>query len=547
MAFLVKPSLPPCVIYEDEDLLVVQKPGGWNTHAPAAYAGLGIHEWLKHFCPEWNGLAIVHRLDKETSGVMVFGKSKRANQSLTRQFATRKVKKTYLLVTAANVSRDRFTVRSHLIREGERFRSAKPGGASRSLGKRGPTEAVTEFRVIQREADRTLLEAFPKTGRTHQIRVHAAESGFPILGDETYGGAPHHRLHLHSATLEFFHPSDGSCCRFSVAPEFDQDPTQQLRRALFDGEETTCWRCLNGVADGFPGLYVDRLGEWLYVQSARLLGSTEVEWLKGWMVEWGLRGVYHKRLIRHVRGAATKEVSPVLVVGDAAPDEFEIRENGVRFAMRLGEGYSVGLFPDQRDNRRRFLTGHVGSGFPDLRMDTELKVLNAFAYTCGFSVCAALSGAKVTSLDLSRKYLDWGRRNFELNQLDPGDHDFIHGDVFGWMRRLAKKGRTFDAIILDPPTFSKSKGSGVFRVEKDYPRLMRLSLELLNRRGTILACCNALRLDPEKFCREVEKGVAAAGGRVEHRLFIPQPPDFPMSRQEPGHLKTLWLDVSPSA
>ena len=79
--------LPPCVLHEDEHLLVVNKPAGWNTHAPSAFAGEGIYDWLKHREPRWASLAIIHRLDKETSGVMVFGKTTLANRSLTEQFA----------------------------------------------------------------------------------------------------------------------------------------------------------------------------------------------------------------------------------------------------------------------------------------------------------------------------------------------------------------------------------------------------------------------------------------------------------------------------
>src|SRR5206468_1590377 len=79
------------------------------------------------------------------------------------------------------------------------------------------------------------------------------------------------------------------------------------------------------------------------------------------------------------------------------------------------------------------------------------QVLNTFAYTCGFSVCAAKAGARTTSLDLSKKYLEWGKRNFAHNQIDPARHEFLHGDVFGWLRRLARKQRLFDAIVLDPP------------------------------------------------------------------------------------------------
>ena len=83
-----------------------------------------------------------------------------------------------------------------------------------------------------------------------------------------------------------------------------------------------------------------------------------------------------------------------------------------------------------------------------------MEILNAFAYTCGFSVCAAKAGWQTTSLDLSKKYLEWGKRNFVGNGLNPSAHEFIHGDVFDWFGRLAKKQRQFNLILLDPPTFS---------------------------------------------------------------------------------------------
>src|SRR5208283_6038674 len=108
-----------------------------------------------------------------------------------------------------------------------------------------------------------------------------------------------------------------------------------------------------------------------------------------------------------------------------------------------------GLFLDQRDNRRRLLTRHVASDFPLLPAVIEggpWEILNTFAYTCGFSVCAAKAGARTTSLDLSRRWLDWGKRNFALNQLEPDQHEFIYGEAFDWLRRLAKKRQRFDVI-----------------------------------------------------------------------------------------------------
>jgi 23S rRNA (cytosine1962-C5)-methyltransferase len=171
------------------------------------------------------------------------------------------------------------------------------------------------------------------------------------------------------------------------------------------------------------------------------------------------------------------------------------------------------------------------------------EVLNTFAYTCGFSVCAARAGARVTSLDLSRKYLDWGRRNFTLNELDPAAHDFIHGDALDWLRRLAKKGRAFDAVVLDPPTFSQSKEHGRFQVEKDMGRLVTASLAVLRPGGILFVSSNAARWKPAEFLAQVESAVTDAARNIEFRHYVPQPPDFPVHRDEPAYLKTVWLRV----
>jgi 23S rRNA (cytosine1962-C5)-methyltransferase len=214
--------------------------------------------------------------------------------------------------------------------------------------------------------------------------------------------------------------------------------------------------------------------------------------------------------------------------------------------MSFNEGYSVGLFLDQRDNRRRFLMNHIAADFPLLKSqtpDARPEMLNCFAYTCGFSVCAAKGGARVTSLDLSKKYLEWGRRNFTLNGLDPAAHDFIYGDTFDWLRRLAKKGRTFDAVVLDPPTFSQSREHGTFRAEKDYGKLVTVALPVLKPGGILFASTNAADWPPENFLAEVEKAVHATKRKILQRHYVPQPPDFPICRAEPAFLKTLWLRI----
>lgn len=323
---------------------------------------------------------------------------------------------------------------------------------------------------------------------------------------------------------------------FSVSADFSLNPTAVLRSAIIEPPATDAFRMIHGASDRWPGWYVERFGESVLSQSELSLTTAQKERLAS-----GHRSVYHKVLSRHVRGATAAESSPQLMLGEPAPERFSIRENGVKFEISFNEGYSVGLFLDQRDNRRRLLTNHVGAGFS---LNAGMRVLNTFAYACGFSVCAAMGGAHTTSLDLSKKYLEWGKRNFTLNGLDPAQHDFIYGDTFDWLRRFAKKARLFDVVILDPPTFSQSKEHGVFRAEKDYGKLIKAALPVLNPDGVLFASTNAAELEPEKFIAQIKEALASARRRIVQQLYVPQPPDFPISRGEPAYLKTVWLRVS---
>lgn len=529
------------ICHEDEHLLVINKPPGMNTHAPAPHAGHGMHEWLRDREPRWASLAIIHRLDKETSGLMVFARTRQANQSLTHQFTERRVRKVYRLLTGGKPAEGEFTVRSALVRAGERYVS-RPQHEGGEL-------AETRFRVVGEKEGLTEVEAEPVTGKTHQIRVHAADRGIPIAGDALYGFGQksdrmvgflsRSRLCLHAEVLELKHPASGREMTFTAGADFGSDARAALRRGLIDASETTGWREVHGSSDGWDGLYVDRLGEFLLAQSEGELTEEQQRFL----AELGGRSVYHKLLTRHVRKTDVKEAAPRLVAGEV-PAKFTVQENGLQYELSFAEGYSTGLFLDQRENRRRWLVNYIGAGYPVREGGLQgSEVLNVFAYTCGFSVCAAKAGAKVTSLDLSRKYLEWGRRNFELNGIGAEGHDFIFGDAFEWLRRLAKKGRSFDAVILDPPTFSQSKEHGLFRAEKDYGKLVTTALPLLKPGGVMFASTNARTWRPEDFLRSVRGAIESRGRRIVQEHYVPQPPDFPISRGEPAYLKTVWLRV----
>jgi len=552
------------VIFEDEHLLVVHKPAGWNTHAPSPFAGEGIYDWLRHREPRWSSLAILHRLDKETSGVLVFGKTPLSNRSLTEQLTARRIRKKYLLLTDRAVPKKEFTVKTALARIGEKYAS-RPGGEMAETQFR--SRRGNEAQIINRNELEPpyvgcykIVEVAPLTGRTHQIRVHAAESGFPILGDTLYGGTPAMRVFLHAAEISFTHPATGKPVTCSAPADFDAALRLDLRSAIIETDATNAFRVIHGASDGWPGWFVEKLGDFLLSQSETPLSAGQNEEMSRLAGIFSARGAYHKILSRQIQRSTTTEASPRLVLGKAAPERFEILENSIRYELSFNEGNSVGLFLDQRDNRRRLLTSHIAADFPLRvgqasrlspsfsqeirdRRDACPTMLNCFAYTCGFSVCAAKGGARTTSLDLSKKYLEWGRRNFALNGLDPAAHDFIYGDAFDWLRRLAKKSRAFDAIVLDPPTFSQSKEHGTFRAEKNYGKLVTAALPVLKPGGILFASTNAAGWPPEEFLADVEAAIRAAQRKILQRHYVPQPPDFPVSRAEPAYLKTVWLRI----
>src|SRR5207248_4658250 len=136
--------------------------------------------------------------------------------------------------------------------------------------------------------------------------------------------------------------------------------------------------------------YIDRLGNELLSQSDHTPTTSDLARLSRWVELTRVSGASHKVLSRQISKRNLVQNSPQHVLGNPAPDAFTIRENGLNFELRYSEGYSVGLFLDQRDNRRRILSEHIAAGFPLFTCKTaeQVRVLNLFAYTCGFSVCA---------------------------------------------------------------------------------------------------------------------------------------------------------------
>lgn len=227
-------DIPLNILYEDEDVLVINKQRGLVVH-PAAGSPRGtLVNALLHHTQQLPDVGdetrpgIVHRLDKDTTGVLVVAKSDRAYLSLREQIKAKTVKRAYLALVHGNVSQDRGFVEAPIGRHPvhrQRMAVVREGGKN----------AFTHFRVLERFGDFTLLECRLETGRTHQIRVHMAHIGHPVVGDPVYGPkrCPFNvggQL-LHAYVLGFIHPGTGEYMEFRADPPEDmQEVLETLRR-----------------------------------------------------------------------------------------------------------------------------------------------------------------------------------------------------------------------------------------------------------------------------------------------------------------------------
>ena len=229
--------IPLEVLYEDESLLVLNKPAGIVVHpAPGHWSGTLVNALLHHIQqgPDRGRLSgiggrerlgLVHRLDKGTSGVMVIAKTDAAHRGLSKEFKDHTIHRVYLALITGAVKGSRGRVELAIGRDSKNRQKI-------SARTTAPRQAVTEFQVIERFGKTAaLVEVRPQTGRTHQIRVHLASIGHPVLGDETYGGRkvcevndqPISRPMLHARTLGFTHPITGKYLEYSAPPPPDME------------------------------------------------------------------------------------------------------------------------------------------------------------------------------------------------------------------------------------------------------------------------------------------------------------------------------------
>lgn len=303
------------------------------------------------------------------------------------------------------------------------------------------------------------------------------------------------------------------------------------RESYFHDPLTTAFRLFNGEGDGIGGLTIDYFADY-------------------YCINWYSRGIYH---FRELVVAALQNLTTCkgiyqkkrfdtkghyindddFVAGERAPSPLIVQENGVKLAVYLNEGAMVGVFLDQREVRQK-LREHFSAG---------KTVLNTFSYTGAFSVFAALGGAaKTTSVDLANRSRPKTIEQFKLNGIDAETQAIIVEDVFQYFKYARRKGLQFDTVILDPPSFARSKKT-VFSAEKHYTGLLEDAISITSNGGTIIASTNCSTFGMSKFKSYIRDAFQSAGSSYQllHEYRLPEDfktnPAFP----EGNYLKVVFV------
>jgi 23S rRNA (cytosine1962-C5)-methyltransferase len=299
------------------------------------------------------------------------------------------------------------------------------------------------------------------------------------------------------------------------------------------GGTTNCYRLIHDHYDGLPWLRIERLADYAIIKYRHEHWTNErpVMAVVKALRELGIKGA------TFIYDAASKDSSDASDARDRvlngwlheiefrAPSETILgRENGFTFALSASSGYSSGLFFDMRP---------VRESLPELW--SGRRVLNLFAYTCAFGVVLGRD-CQVTNVDVSNPYLEWGKHNYALNGVTVLDEDFVRKDAFEYLELANKKGNLFDAIILDPPSYSAGKKgrSRRFSLKKDLPELVALALDALAPRGELFVSTNYEGISRKRFEALALDMAVPRGKRIVQR-WRPAA-DFPVPEDE-YHLK----------
>ncbi|MGS0473467.1 class I SAM-dependent rRNA methyltransferase [Bacillus pretiosus] len=304
------------------------------------------------------------------------------------------------------------------------------------------------------------------------------------------------------------------------------------RKQFYKSSDTTAFRALNGEGDGLGGLIIDYYdGYYVVSWYSEGIYTFRDEIIAALQKVANFKGIYEKKRFdtkgKYIEGDD-------FVAGVRGEFPLIVKENGVNFAVYLNDGAMVGVFLDQRNVRKQIRDKYAKGR----------TVLNMFSYTGAFSVFAALGGAsKTTSVDLANRSLSKTIEQFSVNEADYEAQDIIVEDVFLYFKYAAKKKMKFDMVVLDPPSFARSK-KYTFSAAKDYKNLLKETIAITENNGIIVASTNCSAFDMKKFKGFIDTAFKEMNGKYkileEHSL----PEDFRTIDQfkEGDYLKVVFIE-----
>lgn len=487
-------------VFEDDDIMVVNKSVGISTQDAT-----DIEDDLLWRLEQHKGMSLTqhHRLDQETSGLVLFSKSDKGRALFSKAFETQGAIRKIYLAEMKLVSGKPWEIHQTERWEDHLFHTK---GKTIQVKREHPgaQHAVLMATLLSKKGNTGIFRIELVTGRTHQIRAQASIRGMPIVGDMLYGGSESTRMMLHAHEIvlggrKFVAPHDGTfdgVISFARCLEY----AYHRRLRLFRDPTLTGFRWVNQEGDGIDGVVIDVLGHIGYVQFYQEGMHKYLPEIEVVASHIGLKDLVMIQRPKSSRGtpppiqhcALKGGMSGGQWIGMQQPLECDILEHGIHYKCVVGEGISTGLFFDQRSTRAKLRA----------EVQPEQTVLNLFSYTCGFSVVAAIVGAKTVSVDVSQKNLDWGKENFRLNGVDPEAHKFVKDDAIAFLKRLQKKGAQFDHVVIDPPTFSSHK-EGHFRSDKDWEALAFLASQVIKVGGLMWVSSNDQRMSASEFLKRL--------------------------------------------
>ncbi|PGT80830.1 class I SAM-dependent rRNA methyltransferase [Bacillus sp. AFS040349] len=303
------------------------------------------------------------------------------------------------------------------------------------------------------------------------------------------------------------------------------------RSSFYQDENTTAFRIFNGEGDGIGGLTIDHYDGYYvitwYSEGIYHFKKDIIEALQKVVV---FKGVYEKKRF-DVKGTYIEDDD--FVIGERANFPLIVKENGIKFAVYLNDGAMVGVFLDQKDVRKAIRDKYAEGK----------HVLNTFSYTGAFSVAAALGGAvKTTSVDLANRSKAKTIEQFSVNEIDYEAQDIIVEDVFNFFKYAVRKKLNYDMVILDPPSFARSK-KHTFSAGKDYPDLLKQAIQITSKKGIIVASSNCSTFNMKKFKSFIDKAFKESREAYTILEEFSLPADFKTRREfkEGNYLKVVIL------